>query len=94
MWYALTQSMQRHALMGSLSKVKRGKECTVEEQQLCKLVHRLYHDESFRQACFNDLESVAASERMAPLVLDVLKKLIPHLALGTSLGPPMWWWHP
>nr|BBH92525.1 hypothetical protein KTA_07240 [Thermogemmatispora argillosa] len=66
----------------------------MEEQQLCYLVHRLYNDEDFRQACLNDLKSVASSEHIEPLVLNVLEKLIPHLALGTSLGPPMWWWHP
>jgi hypothetical protein len=66
----------------------------VEEQQLQDIVHRIYTDDRFRQALLTDPQGVIEQEHLAPLVSNVVKKLIPHLSLGETLGPPLWWWHP
>jgi hypothetical protein len=65
----------------------------MEERQIQEFVHRIFNDEALRKELANDPKGVIKREGYSPRVIQVVMRLVPHLALGHSLefSPNFWW---
>ena len=64
----------------------------MEEQQIQEFVHRVSNNEQLRSELASDPEKVIMREGFSPRVMQVVMRLVPHLALDKSLEPSLNWW--
>lgn len=67
----------------------------MEEQQILTFVRRAAQDEALRSEVVRNPESVAAREGFSPRVMQVVTRLLPHLALEKTddlSSPSLCWW--
>ena len=65
----------------------------MEERQIQEFVHRVSNDEALRKELASGPESVIMREGFPPRVAQIIKRLVPYLALGHSLefASDFWW---
>lgn len=65
----------------------------MEELQIQEFVHRVSTDEKLREELKRDPDGVIMREGFSPRVARVVSRLVPHLALDSSIQPSYPWWH-
>ena len=64
----------------------------MEEQQLQNFVHRIAESEELRKELARDPAQVVAREDFSPRLVNVVMRLVPHLAMEKPLEPSLSWW--
>ena len=64
----------------------------MEEQQLQNFVHRIAESEELRKELARDPARVVAREDFSPRLVNVVMRLVPHLAMEKPLEPSLSWW--
>ncbi|HVB62475.1 MAG TPA: hypothetical protein VNE61_14875 [Ktedonobacteraceae bacterium] len=65
----------------------------MEEQQLQNFVHRVVTSEELRKELASDAALVVSREGFSPRLVNVVMRLVPHLAMEKPLEPSLsWWW--
>ena len=64
----------------------------MEEQQIQDFVHRVYKDENLRKELASNPEDVIVRESFSPRVVQIVLRLVPHLAMDRSPEPSLSWW--
>jgi hypothetical protein len=64
----------------------------MEEQQIQEFVHRVSSDEKLRSELASDPEKVVMWEGFSPRVMQIVMRLVPHLAMDRELEPSLKWW--
>lgn len=64
----------------------------MEEQQLRDFVHRIAASEELRKELAGDPARVVSREGFSPRLVNVVMRLVPHLAMDKPLGPSLPWW--
>jgi len=65
----------------------------MEEQQLQDFVHRIAESEDLRKELAGNAALVVSREGFSPRLVNVVMRLVPHLAMEKPLGPSLgWWW--
>jgi hypothetical protein len=63
----------------------------MEEQQIREFVHRVSTDEVLRKELATNPDSVIMREGFSPRVAQIVTRLVPHLTLGQTDKPSLWW---
>jgi hypothetical protein len=64
--------------------IYRRKEQSMEEQQIKSFVHTVLQDEKLRKELVNDPDAVIMREGFSPRVSNVIRKLVPYLAIDKN----------
>ncbi len=63
----------------------------MEEQQIREFVHRVFTDEVLRKELATSPDNVIVREGFSSRVAQVVTRLVPHLTLGQTDKPSLWW---
>jgi len=64
----------------------------MEEQQIQDFVHRVSNDEALRKELATDPNSVILRESFSRRVVQIVLRLVPHLAMDRLPEPWLDWW--